>query len=48
MGIRFVGAPESVRRHLDFLVIDALEGRLSRMDVNSIAPDFVKREDLAL
>jgi uncharacterized protein (TIGR02266 family) len=46
MGVRFVGDQEAVRHQLDSFVLEALEMRLSGLDANALAPDFVLKEGL--
>ncbi len=48
MGIRFVGDQEEVRHQLDSFVLETLEMRLSGIDANALAPDFISREKLEL
>lgn len=48
MGVRFLGDQREIRHQLDSFVIETLEMRLSGVDANALAPDFISREDLDL
>jgi uncharacterized protein (TIGR02266 family) len=48
MGVRFFGDQDEVRHQLDSFVLETLELRLSGIDANALAPDFVAREKLEL
>ncbi len=48
MGLSFRGDMGEIIRHLDALVINSLVRRLSGVDANSLAPDFLLKEALEL
>ena len=48
MGLSFLGDMGEIIRHLDALVINSLVRRLSGVDANSLAPDFLLKEALEL
>lgn len=48
MGLSFRGDMGELIRHLDALVIDSLVRRLSGVDANSLAPEFMLKEALDL
>ena len=48
MGVGFIGDQEAVRHQLDSFVLETLEMRLSGLDANALAPDFITKEKLDL
>jgi Tfp pilus assembly protein PilZ len=48
MGVSFLGDQQEIIHQLDSFVVETLEMRLSGVDANALAPDFVSREDLDL
>jgi uncharacterized protein (TIGR02266 family) len=48
MGLRFLGDQEAVLHQLDSFVLETLELRLSGLDANALAPEFLFKEDLEL
>lgn len=48
MGLRFLGDQGAVRHQLDSFVLETLEIRLSGLDANALAPEFLFKEDLEL
>ncbi len=48
MGVSLLGADTALVRCLDQMVVSTLEQRLSGVDTNALAPEFVTREQLVL
>ncbi len=48
MGLRFLGDQDAVRHQLDSFVLETLEMRLSGLDANALAPEFLFKEDIEL
>ena len=48
MGLSFRGDMGEIIKHLDALVISSLVRRLSGVDANSLAPEFLRKEALEL